>query len=68
LDLAETGAGAEAVQALAELPGLQQLSLFGCKLGAAADGAGEAGALHCCLSAADSQCSIQCLWFAVCCY
>lgn len=42
LDLAETGAGAEAVQALADLPGLQQLSLFGCKLGAAADGAGEA--------------------------
>lgn len=51
LDLAETGAGAEAVQALAELPGLQQLSLFGCKLGAAADGAdAPIKALQACLT------------------
>ena len=42
LDLAETGAGAEAIKSLAVVPGLQQLSLFGCKLGTpAAGGAGE---------------------------
>jgi len=41
LDLAETGAGAGAVQALSVLPGLTQLSLFGCKLGAGAAGEGE---------------------------
>jgi hypothetical protein len=44
LDLAETGVGSGAIEALSELEGLQQLSLFGCKLGAAAvEGAGEKG-------------------------
>lgn len=41
LDVAETGAGSEAVKALAGVLGLQLLSLFGCKLGTGADGAGE---------------------------
>lgn len=47
LDLSETGVGAEALQALADLPGLQQLSLFGCKLGTSAAGAHGAGRCIC---------------------
>lgn len=47
LDLAETGAGAGAVKALSVLPGLTQLSLFGCKLGSGASGEGEGSAGRC---------------------
>jgi hypothetical protein len=42
LDFAQTGVGPGGIQALASLPGLQQLSLFGCKLGGSgSESAGE---------------------------
>lgn len=52
LDLAHTGVGPDALQALSRVPGLESLSLFGCKLGSAmTEGEGEgvqggSGSIH----------------------